>query len=59
MKNLVLETRNDYTLIARVRENFTVHEYIVAWCYDRESDSWCQGHYFFDIEDAVEYFKTK
>lgn len=57
MKNLVMKTVGDYTLVARVRENFTVHEYVVAWCYDKESDSWGQGHYFSDIEDAIKYFK--
>ena len=52
-----MKTVGDYTLVARVRENFTVHEYVVAWCYDKESDSWGQGHYFSDIEDAIKYFK--
>ena len=59
MKNLVLKTKGDYTLVARVRDNFTVYEYVVAWCYDEKSDSWCQGHYFSDIEEAVRYFKYK
>lgn len=56
MKNLVLKIDGEYALIARVREDGTVHEYVVAWCYKKETDSWGQGHYFSDIVEAVCYF---
>ena len=59
MKNLVLRKMGEYTLIARVKEDNTVHEYVVAWCYDSESDSWCQGHYFSYLEDATYYMENK
>lgn len=59
MKNLVLQGKGDYTLIARTREDFTVHEYVVAWCYNKDSDSWGQGHYFYDFSEAINVFEGK
>ena len=59
MKNLVLSKLGDYTLIARVREDNTVYEYVVAWCYNEETDSWAQGHYFRELSDAVFYMENK
>lgn len=59
MKNLVLSSLKDYTLIARVREDNTVYEYVVAYCYDSKTDSWQQGHYFSDLRKAVSFMELK
>lgn len=55
MKSMVMKKDGDYTLVARVNEDGTIHEYVVAWCYDECDDTWAQGHYFSDIVDAVCY----
>ena len=61
MKNIILEQFKeiDYTLIARVKEDNTVHEFVAAWRYDKESDSWEQGHYFKNVKDAIRYMDEK
>lgn len=59
MKNLQLGHIDDYTLLARVKEDNTVHEYIVAWCYDKQKDCWAQGHYFENLQDAMTYMVNK
>lgn len=56
MKNVILNSKGDYTLIARMKEDFTLYEYVVAWSYDKESDSWGQGHYFYDLDEAMNVF---
>ena len=48
MRNVVLSKKGDYTLIARMKEDMTVYEYVVAFWYDPEKDQWAQGHYFSD-----------
>lgn len=57
MKNILLQKYPsiDYALIVRVREDGTVKEFVAAWCYDDETKSWSQGHYFIDLDGAMEY----
>lgn len=53
---MVLSNKGEYSIIARVKDNGSVHEYVVAWIYNEHDDSWAQGHYFFDLKDAMDYF---
>lgn len=57
MKNILLKKYPsiDYALIARVREDETVKEFIAAWGYNDETKSWSQGHYFTHLNDAMDY----
>lgn len=57
MKNILLKKYPsiDYALLARVREDGTVKEFVAAWGYDDETKSWSQGHYFVDLDGAMEY----
>lgn len=55
MKKYILKTICDYSLVHLPENSCT--PYCVAWLYDSISDSWCQGHYFSDYKQAVEYFK--
>lgn len=48
----------DYAVIARVRGD-EVQDYVAAWGYRAESDSWAQGHYFSDLLDCVAYINKK
>lgn len=45
MKNVVLEKYEeiDYVLIARVKDNGEVHEYVAAWCYNESDKTWGTG----------------
>ena len=42
----------EYTLIYR---DSKYEPWVAAWGYKKERNSWCQGHYFADLEDAVRY----
>lgn len=59
IKNIILQNYPsiDYVLIARVREDETVKEFVAAWGYDDKTKSWSQGHYFVDLYEAMEYIK--
>lgn len=61
MKNVVLEKYEeiDYVLIARVKDNGEVHEYVAAWHYNESDKTWGQGHYFSDLSSAVDYINQK
>lgn len=55
MKNMnlgIINEEKEYNLIARV-DNGEISNYVVAYRYDKASDSWAQGHYFDDVKDAV------
>lgn len=60
MRNIVLKEypELDYVLIARVREDNRVHEYVCAWAYEKDG-TWGQGHYFSELEDAFAYMEEK
>ena len=58
MRNILLKEYPDldYALVARVREDNTIHEYVCAWNYEKDG-TWGQGHYFNLLDDAIEYMK--
>ncbi len=55
MNKILLEKNGDYTLFNLIDNKCT--PYVVAWKYDNKSDSWCQGHYFSDYINAIEYLR--
>ena len=60
MKKILLATKGDYSLFARLYEkDNTLKEYVVAYGYNKESDSWCQGFYLQTLQGAMELFKEK
>ena len=46
------------TPIALIDRHLNFCSWVVAWNYDKDTDSWGQGHYFDDKAAAVAYFKT-
>lgn len=54
LQRVVLKQYEDSFLIARVKEDNTVYEYVV--CRNWNGNSWDWGHYFREIDDALEYF---
>lgn len=58
-KVLKLFPEIDYALVERTNEKGEVYEWVCAWAYDEETNSWGQGHYFFDLKDAYEYIQDK
>lgn len=42
----------DYTLIYR---NSKYQPWVAAWAYKGDGKSWGQGHYFSELEDALQY----
>ena len=64
-KHLVVSKNTDkgYTLLIRLDPSGSVLDsptpYVVAWCYNDETDDWLQGHYFETIESAVEFLHRK
>ena len=54
-QRVVLKQYEDSFLIARVNhDGGTVYEYVV--CRNWNGNSWDWGHYFREIDDALEYF---
>ena len=45
MKNEIIERGTTGALIARVKDNGQVYEYVSAWGYN-DNGTWSQGHYF-------------
>ncbi len=37
----------------------TLTPWVAAWGYDEEKGSWCQGHYFCELKDAMKYILRK
>ena len=46
------------TPIALIDRHLNFCSWVVAWNYDKDTDTWGQGHYFDDKTAAVAYFKT-
>ena len=59
MKKILLTQKGDYSLFARLTKDNQVIEYVVAWLYDINSDSWSQGHYIKDLQYAIEFFNER
>ena len=45
----------DYTIINR-GTNF--QPYVACWLFDKNTYSWGQGHYFDNLEEAIEYVES-
>lgn len=58
-KNIVLATYNDidYALIRLWDNDLT--PFCAAWGYNPETETWCQGHYFRTLDDAIDYIRCK
>lgn len=56
MRNIILKnsTKGEYTLLARVKDNDEVFEYVVAWDFQADG-TWSQGHYFDDLLSAIDF----
>ena len=70
MKNIInIENTNaDFVIVAEFPEiNYVVifhkktmfSEWIAAYGYDKESTSWCQGHYFTSLVGAMRYILSQ
>ena len=46
----------DYVLVYR---DTTYQPWVAAWLYDKEKETWQQGHYFCKFEDAVVFILDK
>lgn len=46
----------DYVLVYR---DTTYQPWVAAWLYDKEKQTWQQGHYFCKFEDAVTHIFDK
>ena len=57
MTNIVLYTKEEYTLLARVKEN-KVYEYVVAWLLE-ENGTWASGTYVNDLQVAMKILENK
>lgn len=53
-QRVVLKQYKDSFLIVKIRPDNSVHEYVV--CRNWNGNSWDWGHYFTNIDDALEYF---
>lgn len=59
MRNFVIQTQGNYSLLARIKDNGELHEFCVAYGYDKETDSWGYGSYFTKLENAMAFLKEK
>lgn len=54
-------TKRGYTLLVRLDTTgvpVNCQPFVVAWCYNEESDDWLAGHYFDSIEAAVAFLHS-
>lgn len=54
----ILKINNRQSLVARMKEDGSVYEYVVCSYYDDnapEGSKWCWGHYFKEVADALRY----
>lgn len=47
----------DYAIVHWPENELT--PWVAAWGYDEEKGSWCQGHYFRELKDAMKYILRK
>lgn len=52
----VCRTVGRYTLL---RTDETYQPWVVAWCYDPQTQTWGQGHYFCKYPNARHFFHKK
>jgi hypothetical protein len=67
MKKQILKVGKNGALVARVRDNGEVFEYVSAWAFDPNTETWGQGHYFTPhgdyttaeaLKDATDHFNA-
>ena len=58
MNNLKLQTIDQYTIVARIREDGTIKEFVAAYGYDDTTGTWGQGNYFTKLEYAVDFARN-
>ena len=58
-KYKVLDYRGQWMLIKEVYSKRNYTEYVVIWGLNADQDSWAQGAYFQDLEQAREYLEFK
>lgn len=49
----IQNTRKNYTLLFNAELKF--QPYCVAYAYDSETNTWGQGHYFHDLDEALQF----
>ena len=49
----------DTYLIARIKPDGKICEFVLCRSYNQESDEWYWGHYFQELDDALNYFNQK
>lgn len=62
MKNIILTdvNKDGYTMLARVKEDGTVHEYVVAYGYVSEEIGWASGNYFGkNLSGAYKFYQLR
>lgn len=62
MKSLLLAKEGNYSLLALLGTDGEVYEYAVVSSYKAEKhfgEQWDAGHYFNNIDNAINYFITK
>ena len=57
---LDLNPAKDYTLLIRLNDDgevldTTPQPFIVAYQYDKKTDTWAQGHYFHNLQSAIQF----
>lgn len=58
----LLRFSESQSLVARIKEDGTIHEYVVCSNYDNtkpEGSKWDWGHYFCTMENALKYIATE
>lgn len=53
-----LTKHGQHSFVAVIKDNVII-KYVICSYYDssrRYGDQWCWGHYFFEFEDAIEYW---
>ena len=60
MKNVVLERfpEIDYVVLARLDSKGKFLEFVAAHHYNDSDDTWSHGHYFYHLEDLMEYLQS-
>lgn len=57
-----LLSKEDIFLVAIIHSDYHISQFVVCRCYEPSrpyGNQWCWGHYFFSIDDAVDYFRER
>ena len=58
MKNITIlkeYPKKDYVIIDR---HTSFQSYVACWCFNKNTYTWGQGHYFDNLEDAIQYVES-